>query len=272
MNNHFQPSGRKIERDQAIKCDLKGKNLKNHQFIRLVAKDKKFTNCDFSFSEFEAAYLRHCNFNSCNFTGCRFTNSNLSGSKFSGCTFDYAQFSHTQIDPEILASGCPGQENIQQIFARTLRVNYSQNGNTVAANKAIKVELEATRIHLRKAWRSPESYFRQKYSGIGRAKMFFAWLWFVALDIFWGNGESPLKLLRSLVLCMILIAFCEFFFLRDFNVLSSYTTAIFQSPEVLMGVTNPEGFSGLALALIASLRYIMFACFVSIVIKRLSRR
>ena len=272
MNNHFQPSGRKIERDQAIKCDLKEKNLKNHQFIRLVAMNKKFTKCDFSFSEFEASYLRNCNFDSCDFIGCSFSNTNLSGSQFSGCKFDYAQFSHTQIDPVILDSNCPSQENIQQIFARTLRVNYSQTGNTVAANKAIKVELEATRIHLLKAWHSPESYYRKKYSGSDRAKMFVEWLWFVALDIFWGNGESPLKLLRSLVFCMILIAFCEVFFLRDFNVLSSFTTAIFQSPEVLMGVTNPEGFSGLALALIASLRYIMFACFVSIVIKRLSRR
>ena len=272
MNNHLQPSGRKIEFDQAVKCDLEGQTLTNFQFLRLVAIKRKFTNCNFSYSEFESAYLRNCNFDSCNFTGCKFSNANLSGSQFTGCTFDYAQFSHTQIDPEILSSGCPSQENIQQIFARTLRVNYSQTGNTVAANKAIKVELGATRIHLLKAWHSPESYYRKKYSGSDRAKMFVEWLWFVALDFFWGNGESPLKLLRSLVFCMILIAFCEVFFLRDFNVLSSFTTAIFQSPEVLMGVTNPEGFSGLALALIASLRYIMFACFVSIVIKRLSRR
>lgn len=54
--------------------------------------------------------------------------------------------------------------------------------------------------------------------------------------------------------------------------LSSYASALLQAPEVLLGVTKPQGFSGLILAGIASLRYIMIAFLVSILIKRLSRR
>ena len=272
MNEHLRPSGREIRTDQAVAHDLVGVKFLNHQFQRLVASKKKFTECDFSFSEFDAAYLRNCTFDSCNFTGCKFTNTNLRGSKFIGCKFDYAQFSNTHVEPEILDTGCPGQENLQQRFARTLRVNFHQIGDAAAANKAIKVELEATRVHLYKAWRSRESYYRKKYPGLERTAMFIEWLEFVVLDFFWGNGESPAKLLRSLAILVVSIALGEVYFLRDGYVLSSYTSAFLQAPEVLLGVTKPQGFSGLALAGIASLRYILIACLVSILIKRLSRR
>lgn len=272
MNEHLRPSSRVIRTDQAVAHDLVGEKFLNHQFLRLVASKKKFTGCDFSYSEFDAAYLRNCTFDSCNFTGCKFTNTNLHGSKFIGCKFDYAQFSHTQVEPEILDTGFPGQENLQLRFARTLRVNFHQVGDAVAANKAIKIELEATRVHLSKAWRSRESYYRKKYPGLERAKKFIEWLKFIVLDFFWGNGESSVKLLRSLAILVVLIALGEVYFLRDGCMLSSYTSAFLQAPEVLLGVIKPQDFSGLALAGIVSLRYILIACLVSILIKRLSRR
>jgi len=272
MNEHLRPSGREIRTDQAVAHDLENVKFVNLQFKRLVASKKKFTGCNFSYSEFDAAYLRNCTFDSCNFTGCKFTNANLRGSKFIGCRFDYTQFSHTLVEPEILDMGCPGQENLQQGFARTLRMNFHQIGDAAAANKAIKIELEATGIHLYKAWRSRESYYRKKYSGIQRAGKFIEWSVFAALDFFWGNGESPIKLLRSLLYLVILIALGDVYFLRDVHVFSSYACALVQALEVLLGITIPLGFSGLVLAGIAGLRYIMFACLVSILIKRLSRR
>ena len=161
MNEHLRPSGRKTRTDQAVADDLVCEKFINYRFERLVAIKKQFTECDFSFSEFDAAYLRNCTFDSCNFTGCKFTNTNLRGSKFVVCKFDYAQFSHTHVEPEILDTGCPGQENLQREFARSLRTNFHQIGDAAAANKAIKVELEATKIHLHKAWRSRESYYRK---------------------------------------------------------------------------------------------------------------
>ncbi|WP_299622552.1 pentapeptide repeat-containing protein [Pelagibius sp.] len=272
MNQPLQPSHRVIKIDCAIAHDLTREEFRNHQFQRLVAMGKRFTKCDFSSSEFEAAYLRNCTFDSCDFTGCKFTNSNLRGSRFAGCKFDYAQFSNTHVEPEILDTGCPGHENLQQGFARTLRLNFHQIGDATAANKAIKVELSATRIHLQKAWYSRESYFRKKYSGLHRAKKFVEWLNFVILDFFWGNGESPIRLLRSLVILIFLIALGDVYFLRDGCILSSYSAAILQAPEVLLGITKPADFWGIALAGIASLRYIIIACLVSILIKRLSRR
>ncbi|MCK4541173.1 MAG: pentapeptide repeat-containing protein [Spirochaetales bacterium] len=272
INEHLRASGRQIITDQAVKHDLTGCDFRNHQFQRLVAIKKKFDDCDFSYSDFDAAYLRNCTFDSCKFIGCKFSSSNLRGSKFIGCTFDYVQFSNTHVEAEILETGSPSQENIQQKFARTLRVNFHQIGDAVAANKAIKIELEANRIHLYKAWRSRESYYRKKYPSLKRVKMFFEWLEFIILDFFWGNGESPLKLLRSLAILIALIALGDVYFLRNGFMLSSYTSGFLQAPEVLLGLYRPPNFSGLVLAGIATLRYILIACLVSIIIKRLSRR
>ena len=272
MNDHFRPSGREVLTDLAVTQDLNGENLRNRQFLRLVATRKRFSDCDFSYSQFDSAYLRNCTFDSCKFVGCKFTQSNLRGSKFEGCVFDYVEFSHTQVEPEILDTECPGQENLQQKFARTLRVNFQQTGDTMAANKAIKVELEAARVHLHKAWRSRESYYRKKHRGIKRLGVFIEWLQFMLLDAFWGNGESPLKLVRSLAVFIFAIALGDVYFLRDPMLMRSYLAALGNAPQVLLGIEQPAGFSGSVLAFIAGLRYIMLACLVSILVKRLSRR
>jgi hypothetical protein len=272
MNHHFRPTGRTTSTDQAVSHDLIEVVLRNHQFIRLVASKKRFIGCDFSYSEFDSAYLRNCTFDSCKFIGCKFTKSNLRGSIFVGCVFDYAEFSQTQIEPEILDSGCPGQENLQQKFARTLRVNFHQIGDTVASNKAIKVELEAMRMHLYKAWHSRESYYRKKYPGIKKAEVFLEWLKFILLDFFWGNGESPWKLVRSIALVTGAIALGDVYFFGNPWALQSYGPALWRAPEVLLGITRPQGFSGVVVSLITGLRYVMLACLVSILVKRFSRR
>ena len=272
MSKDLQQNNRKSEIDQVVAHDLENVKFRNYQFLRLVAVKKHFLGCDFSYSEFDSAYLRNCIFDSCNFTGCKFTNSNLRGSKFEGCKFDYASFSNTQVEEEILDTGCPSQENMQKIFARALRTNFSQIGDAKATNKAISIELEATLVHLKKAWSSRESYYRKKYKGLERLRIFGKWLEFVLLHSFWGNGESPIKLLRSLSLVVFSIALADVYFLRDGWALSSYMSSILQSPEVFLGITKPEGYSGLVMAGITSLRYILFACFVSILIKRLGRR
>jgi hypothetical protein len=272
MDENFRDSGRETISDKAISKSLDGAGLTNKQFVRLVAIKKHFKDCDFSYSHFESAYLRNCTFDSCKFTGCKFSNSNLRGSKFEGCVFDYAEFSHTQIDQEILESGCPGQENIQQKFARALRVNFHQIGDTTAANKAIKVELEAQRIHLFKAWKSRESYYRKKYPKAKRVGAFFQWFEFVLLDKFWGNGESPIKLVRTLLIVLLAIALGDVYFLKEPLQLDSYIAAAKYAPQVFLGVEKPVLYSGLLLAAITALRYVMIACLVSILVKRFSRR
>lgn len=274
MNNNscLVPSNRKISVDQAFDNDADGLNMKNHQFVRLVAKGKSFVNCDFSFSDFDSVYLRNCSFDSCKFVGCKFSNSNLRGSTFTGCKFDYVNFSHTHVEPEILDSGFPSQENLQLRFARTLRLNFNQIGDADSANEAINLELESTRIHFYKAWRSREAYYRKKYPGLKRFGMYLKWARFVALDFFWGNGESPLKLMRSLAVFSLVVAIGDVVTFRNSSDFASYIAAIDQVPAIILGVVSPPHYSGLSLTLIATVRYVMLACLVSMLIKRLSKR
>lgn len=268
----LKPTGRTISTDEGIAGDLTGESFRNHQFVRLVAIKRRFERCDFSSCEFESAYLRDCVFDTCNFTGARFRNSNLRQTKFEGCQFDYAEFNHTHIEPEILNSGLPSRENVQQKFLRSLRLNFQQIGDSVAANKAIGLELSATRVHLHKAWRSSESYYRKHHKGFGRVRSFFEWSDFIFLDFFWGNGESLWKLLRTIGLVIGIIAVADLLGGRDLSQLPEYGRALAMAPPALFGVTKPAGFSDLGLALMAATRYVVLACFVSILIKRMNRR
>jgi hypothetical protein len=202
-------SGRIIETDKKFGVDVRDQSFANYLFVRLVAKGRTFTNVDFRYSMFDASYLRKCKFDSCNFTGCRFVSTNLFESTFIGCTFDYVVFERTFVDPEILETGCPGLENMKMRFARTLRMNYQQIGDAKAANAAMNVELQATAAHLTKAWRSNESYYRKKYTGWRRAKVFGQWIDFKVLDFVWGNGESLGKLLRAVLAVLVSISLIE---------------------------------------------------------------
>jgi hypothetical protein len=109
-------------------------------------------------------------------------------------------------------------------------------------------------------------------TAVKRLGAFFEWLEFVLLDAFWGNSESSVKLLRTLVFVVFAIALGDVYFLKDLLLLDSYLTAARNAPQVFLGIVQPNGFSGFVLAGIAAVRYVMLACLVSILVKRFSRR
>ncbi len=268
----LEDSGRIEQLDQKFVKDVESARFINNLFTRLVAKKVKFSNVDFRYCIFDAAYLRYCVFDTCDFTGCRFINSNLQGSSFSGCKFDYATFDKTNIDTDILNSGCPGPENLKLKFARSLRMNYQSLGDAVSANRAISIELQATEDHLHKAWKSPESYYRKKYKGLERVRAFGQWIEFKALDWFWGNGESTWKLIRAVLSVMVIITLIDVYKFGSLNDLRDYFDSFVLSPQILLGVVTPTEYPGWYLSLIFLLRLIMFGFFMSIIIKRFNRR
>ena len=147
-------SNREQHIDEKFDSDVSNVSYSNKLFLRLVSKSKRFEKVDFKYSIFDTCYLRNCVFDTCDFTGCRFIGVNFSGANFIGCKFDYATFERTIIASDILDNCCPGWDNLKLKFARTLRVNFQQLGESKSANKAIQVELEATEIHLHKSWKS----------------------------------------------------------------------------------------------------------------------
>ncbi|UJS23570.1 pentapeptide repeat-containing protein [Thiothrix winogradskyi] len=268
----LQNSGRIIETDKRFSSNIESESFLNNLFVRLVAKKIQFTNVDFRYCIFDACYLRNCTFDSCDFTGCKFVGSNLLGTNFSGCKFDYATFERTQLDDDILDNSCPSSENLKLKFARSLRMNFQQQGNAQAANKAISIELEATEVHLKKAWASKESYYRKKYKGFKRLKTFIEWLEFRLLDLIWGNGESTIKLIRAIIVILIGITVIDVFSTGNINNISDYINSFIKSPQILLGVLNPTYYSSALLAFILFLRLVMFGFFMSIIIKRFNRR
>lgn len=258
--------------DQMFDAEVVNQGFVNHLFIRLVAKEKKFSKVDFKYSIFDACYLRNCSFEFCDFTGCRFVSTNLQGSTFSGCTFDYTIFEKTAIADDILESECPNRENLKAKFARTLKTNYQQLGEARSVNKAIAVELQATKTHLHKAWASKESYYRRKYKGLKQVAMFFEWLSFRLLDFLWGNGESVLKLVRSIALIFVAMTAYEVTKYRNAQEISSYWRALVEAPEVFLGTRVPQQYSHLYITAVLAMRLIIFGALISIILKRYNRR
>jgi Pentapeptide repeats (9 copies) len=265
-------SERKHHTDEKFDSDVSNAEFRNRFFVRLVAKGKRFEKVDFKYSIFDTCYLRDCVFDSCDFTGCRFTGTNLYGSSFTGCKFDYAMFERTIVDNDILDVCCPAYENLKLKFARTLRVNYQSLGDSLSANKAIVLELQATEIHLIKAWNSKESYYRKKYKGWKRIKAFFEWLNFKTLDLIWGNGESTFKLMRSLIIVLVAMTLCDVLKYGDPSRVISYWNSFTLMPNVLFSTVKPVHYSESYLTLLIFTRLVFFGFFMSIVIKRFNRR
>jgi hypothetical protein len=252
--------------------DLRECNLSNRLFIRLVAKDRLFENINFQYTIFEGCYLRECKFVKCDFTGCKFVSTNLSGTAFSGCKFEYALFEKTLIANEILDTHCPPVENLTMKFARTLRMNFQQIGDAEGVNKAIHVELQATETHLRKAWRSREGYYREKYSGLARVTMFIKWVRFRSLDLLCGNGESVARVAScACVLVLCIVSSNLVLKLSGYPQFRSVPT-VFEAFPIFLGIYSPPMYSHSVLAWIALSRYLILALLTSTLVKRLNRR
>lgn len=249
------------------------KRFQNKVFVRLGArKGTVFRNVSFTHSIFEGCYLANCTFDSCDFTGCRFSGSNFHQTAFSGCKFWYATFERTQIDDDILTGEAPTEENLRVRFARTLRMNFSQLGDAKAVNRAISLELQATERYLRNSWSTQRnSYYRRKYPGWKQIWQFVRWSEFKLLDVIWGNGESILKLLRTIIFVVAAVAIYDVIAGGNPLDVTGYWESIEQAPAVFLGVL-PKDYPLWVLSLIAACRYVGLALLTALLVKRFGRR
>lgn len=268
----FNHSGRKKEEDVKYVRDMSGEELTNIVFTRSIARRIHFYHVKFNFCVFDSCYFRDCVFDSCDFTGCKFVGSNLNGTKFIDCKLLYAIFERVIVDFESLVDSLPKEENLRAKLLRTLRVNFQQQGDSLSVNKVISLELDATKAHLKKSWMSGEEYYRKKYQGLERVRKFLEWTVFKFLDMVWGNGESVAKLFRTTIFILIIISINEVYHLTDKNNFNAILNSFLISPSVFFGVVNTKNYHDGMLTLILFLRLIIFGLFMSIVIKRISRR
>jgi len=268
----YESSGKIVEIDKKITENQKEIELTNIVYIRLIADKIKFHEVDFKYTEFNDSYFRNCTFESCDFTGCKFITVNFYGAKFIGCKFEYSAFSNTIISHDILNTNCPSWENIKLKFARTLRTNFLQIGDTDGVNKAIQVELRATEAHLYKAWHSNESYYRNKYKGFNKTKKQFEWIKFKIMDFIWGNGERIGKLLRSVFFVILIMTIIDVLKYGKRDQINSYWISFLAMPGIFLGVSSPSYYNSLYLSLIVIIRLLTIGFFLSMIIKKFNRR
>lgn len=243
-------------------------------FVRLNAKKKiVFRNVSFQHCIFDNCYIINCVFDSCDFTGSKFVGSNFRQTAFKGCDFRFVTFERSQLDDDILISEAPREENLKMQFARSLRMNYQQIGDAKAVNKAISVELEATSIYLYKSWRSGETYYKEKYPGVFQGTLqFLKWLEFSILNFIWGNGESILKFLRSILISLIAIAIYD----TNSNGISLnvgfYWSSFLNAPAIFLGLLAPPNFTLGIIAIITGTKLVAVALLTTLLVKRFSRR
>lgn len=248
-------------------------SLRFKVFNRLNANNVTFKDVSFLHCVFDGCYIKNCVFDSCNFTGCRFVASNFHQTTFADCDFRYATFEKTHIDSEILDSEAPREENLRMHFSRSLRMNYQQLGDAKSVNKAISIELGATSAYLFKSWMSKETYYKQKYGGVlKRSIQLLLWIEFWFLQAIWGNGESILKLTRSLVFVLLFIAIYDTLMNGNALDLSQYWKNLGRAPAIFLGILSPTNFSIAALSIISGTRLVSFALFTTLLVKRFSRR
>lgn len=254
----------------------------NYLFIRAVATDFIFRNIDFSKTIFDSCYLKDCRFINCKFEGAKFMNCNLQGSYFELCNFDYVIFEKTFVDDEIFECA-PKKDNLKYKFARSLKLNYASIGDYIRASKAVTIELEATKSHLKDSWLSGEDWYVKKYGGIKRRlDQFLKWVKVSALDFIWGNGESLWRLIRFNILIFVGLTIYDIIKKSRFDALEIVEVFSIKIPSNYFGIkvnlsdTSDinyfDYYPGWLSLILVIIRLICFGLLMSIIIKRYNRR
>jgi hypothetical protein len=259
---------------------LDGNNFQNHLFVRAIASKMIFKNVDFSKTYFENSYLKDCRFYRCNFEGAKFTSCNLSGTYYEDCKFDYVTFEKTFVDDEIFECA-PTKSNLRYKFARSLKLNYASIGDYIRSSKAVTIELEATKSHLKDSWLYEDQWHRMKYSGIRRRfAQFRKWLTVSILDFLWGNGESLWRLVRFNILIFVALTIYHVIEKKEniapkiLDIFFIKIPANYFDIEILdnSGKNYFEYYPSWLSLLLVITRLICFGLLMSIIIKKYNRR
>lgn len=265
QKSKLKESQRDLISEKEFDGEVSNVSFEKYVFRNVSAVERIFTKVTFNFVIFDDCYFRNCKFIDCHFIGAQFKGSSFRGSEFPGSKFDYARFSNTIITTQLIERNLPGYENVALEFAQGLRVNFGQIGDVRGVNKAIIAELAATKVHLKKAAWSRESWYREKYRGLARLRSVGEHLSFWCFDFTWGNGESLFKLSRFILLTLVLLA------ITVWTIGTPIEQATAEAISLFIGVSK-KIYSYYLAEIAFVMRYLLFGMFVSVLVKRLSRR
>ncbi len=163
----------------------------------------------------------------------------------------------------------------------SLKLNYASIGDYMRASKAVTIELEATKSHLKDSWLSGEEWYKLKYGGFKRRlEQFGKWFRVSVLDFVWGNGESLKRLIRFNLIIFALLTVYHVIEKKE-NIAPKILDIFFiKIPANYFDVeildSNGDNYFGyyppwLSLVLVVT-RLICFGLLMSIIIKKYNRR
>ena len=117
------------------------------------------------------------------------------------------------------------------------------------------------------------SYYRSHHPGAFlRILAFLEWLKFKVLDFIWGNGENLFRLIRFVFIVLVLMALIDVVIEGDPARIQSYVVSFIRSFAIFFGTLTPDDYGKDYLALITCARLVTVGFFLSIIIKKFSRR
>jgi hypothetical protein len=171
---------------------LEGMNLWSSRFGDVNMKGARFARCAMGLSKFEGVYMRDAVFDHCDLHGCDFTRTNLQRVRFERTALRFTTFTECEVDIGSFAQGLEeerlGKWALARDIYKALRLNLNAGGDDAGAGWAVYRE---------------SVMLRRDMLARGRRA---AWLGSVVLDVLWGYGQRPTRLLFFSILFCVLCA------------------------------------------------------------------
>jgi hypothetical protein len=176
---------------------FEGLNLWSSRFVDTNLKGASFERCAMGLCVFEAAYLRGARFRDCDLHASSFGRSNLGGARFERTSLRFSSWAATEVSPQAFEGGLHEENQGRYALAagiyHALRMNLSAAGDEAGAGWAAYRQCVMRRRDLRQ-----RGHLRR-------------WLASLALDVLWGYGERPWRLMACALAFCALCAACYFF-------------------------------------------------------------
>ncbi len=253
--------------------------------------DAEYRHCTFINVSFKSAKLTRSRFIDCIFVDCYFRQSDLRQSSFTGCRFvdclfskvaivasdfRYARFRGCHPSFADFSTSMPIEPNLRIEVAEQCAIAAEQAGDVGDARRYRLAVIEARNLHLRAAVAGETQWYRDHFDTIARLSAVAELAWHRLNRALWLHGESARRLLGSLLLfLLVLFPVINYIALGPGNPLSEvfwWGVGNFLSLDLVDLAGEATGGALVAASMEAAIGVLFFGLFVTVLIKRLSKR
>lgn len=267
-----------IHVNESFSTSQENMDFSHHQFTDCSGYEKVFTKCNFSYCLFQRAYFRKVKFIECNFTGAKFFDSNFRDADFEHCKFPYSIWKFTLIQQKQVLNNLPEWPNVKVLLLQNHKANANSFGDVKAVRAYLSEEIEANKEHYRRAMQRNEGYYSKKYSKRGQWFTAFRKYYGLKLDnLIWGHGESPIRVLLSIIFLILFTAILQSYFSDNIGTnslkqgLSAFVTYSINDLKAFIGIQSVD-VNDIAKGVLTVFRYVALSLFVRILFNKFSWR